>query len=139
MNLEFDHLGVIVKSIEKEIPIYQRLGYFQECEIFKNENQQMIGVFLDLKTSVKIASGGGFRIELIEDYSESRWLKLLLNTECGRVYHIAYKVENLEENFEKILVELKARVLSPIKPSTYFKNTCFLMLSNLQIIELVEY
>ena len=59
MNLEFDHLGVIVKSIEKEIPIYQRLGYFQECEIFKNENQQMRGVFLDLKTSVKIASGGG--------------------------------------------------------------------------------
>ena len=137
MNLEFDHLGIIVKSLETEIPIYQKMGYIEDSKIFQDDNQQMRGIFLKpLENTVR---GGDLRIELVEDLSESKSFRKMLGSYCGRVYHIAYKVNNLEKNIENIINSLDARVLSPVKPAAYYKNVCFLFLNNLQIIELVEY
>lgn len=129
--LEFDHLGLIVNSIEKEFSIYEQLGYLKIGNVFQDNNNNMKGLFLES------LSGGG-KIELIEDLSESKSLKKILNSQNGKIYHLAFKVENLEENLDSILKQLKARILSPIKNGEYFKKVCFIFLQNAQIIELVE-
>lgn len=131
LKLDFDHLGIIVKSIEKEIPTYESLGYIVESEIFSDENQQMRGVFL--------TSPFAPRVELIEDLSDSKALTKILNSNCGKIYHIAFKVDNLENKLNEILKQTNGRILSPIKKAQYYNKVCFIFLSNTQIIELVEY
>lgn len=131
LNLEFDHLGIIVKSIEKSILWYQKLGYAIEGKIFEDHLQQMGGIFLNKKSSP--------RIELIEDLSDSKVLAKLINSQNGKIYHLAYRVERLEENLPQLLEELNVRILSPIKTGTFFKKICFVFSSEAQIIELVEY
>ena len=131
LNLEFDHLGIIVKSIEKSVSWYEKLGYEVEGNIFQDDLQQMRGLFLN--------KNGNPRIELIEDLSDSKVLSKLINSQNGKIYHLAYHVEQLEENLPKLLDELNVRILSPIKPGTFFKNVCFVFSPEAQIIELVEY
>lgn len=131
LNLEFDHLGIIVKSIEKSILWYQKLGYAIEGKIFEDHLQQMRGIFLNKKSSPCI--------ELIEDLSDSKVLAKLINSQNGKIYHLAYRVERLEENLPQLLEELNVRILSPIKAGTFFKKICFVFSSEAQIIELVEY
>lgn len=132
IDFELDHLGIIVKSIDKELEIYKALGYSVECGIFQDNTQGMRGLFLN-------SPFNDCRIELIEDLSESKALSKMLNTRCGRIYHLAFKVKNLEEQIEEILKQLNARILSPIKNAEYYAKVCFLFLPNAQIIELVEY
>ncbi len=131
LNLQFDHLGIIVKSIEKSVLWYEKLGYEIEGDIFEDHLQQMRGVFLNKK--------GSPRIELIEDLSDSKVLAKLINSQNGKIYHLAYRVDRLEENLPKLLDELNIRILSPIKPGVFFKNVCFVFSPEAQIIELVEY
>ncbi|MGX8716676.1 MAG: VOC family protein [bacterium] len=130
LNLTFDHLGIIVKSIDKAIPLYLALGYTIDSEVFCDEQQQMRGIFLE-----KL---GEPRVELIEDLSASKALTKMINTPCGRIYHLAYRVQNLAENLDEILNRLNARLLSPIKDGSYFKKVCFVFSSDMQILELVE-
>ena len=131
LDLAFDHLGIIVKSIDKAIPLYLTLGYAIDGEIFCDEQQQMRGQFL-----TKL---GEPRIELIEDLSASKALTKMINASCGRIYHLAYRVSNLEKNLDEILKQLNVRLLSPIKPGSYYKNVCFVFAQDMQILELVEY
>lgn len=131
LDLTFDHLGIIVKSIDKAIPLYLALGYTINSKIFCDEQQQMRGIFL--------AKSDEPRVELIEDLSASKALMKMINAPCGRIYHLAYRVQNLTENLDKILKHLNARLLSPIKDGSYFKKVCFIFSSDMQILELVEY
>ena len=131
LDLEFDHLGTIVKSIDKAIPLYVALGYAIDSDVFCDEQQQMRGLFL--------AKPGEPRIELIEDLSASKALTKMINTPCGRIYHLAYRVSKLEKNLEEILKQLNVRLLSPVKPGSYYKNVCFVFAQDMQILELVEY
>ena len=131
LDLTFDHLGIIVKSIGKAIPLYVALGYATDSEVFCDDQQQMRGLFL--------TKPGEPRIELIEDLSASKALTKMINTSCGRIYHLAYCVSNLEEKLDEILEKLNVRLLSPIKPGSYYKNVCFVFSQDMQILELVEY
>lgn len=131
LDLEFDHIGILVKSIDKEKKIYETLGYQVESEIFIDDNQKMRGLFMCSKNAP--------RVELIEDLSDSRALNKILNSQCGKIYHVAYKVKKLEEQIEDVLLKLNAKILSPIKEASYYDKVCFVFLPNAQIIELVEY
>ena len=133
IDMEIDHIGLLVKNIEKELSIYEKLGYTKIGKIFQDNNQMMRGQFL------KPLKGDGYLIELIEDLSDSKSLQKILNSQNGKIYHLAFKVENLEKNIDEILKQLNGRVLSPIKNGEYFKKVCFIFLQNAQIIELVEH
>ena len=133
IDMEIDHIGLLVKNIEKELSIYEKLAYTKIGKIFQDNNQMMRGQFL------KPLKGDGYLIELIEDLSDSKSLQKILNSQNGKIYHLAFKVENLEKNIDEILKQLNGRVLSPIKNGEYFKKVCFIFLQNAQIIELVEH
>ena len=131
LDLTFDHLGIIVRSIDKAIPLYVALGYTVDGEVFCDERQQMRGLFL--------TKPGEPRVELIEDLSDSKALTKMINASCGRIYHLAYRVSDLEKNLDEILKKLDVRLLSPLKPGSYYKNVCFVFSQDMQILELVEY
>ncbi|HEB7542452.1 TPA: hypothetical protein RZH72_001706 [Campylobacter coli] len=54
------------------------------------------------------------------------------------MYHFGYIVEDIEKA-QKIVKQLGAKLISPLKYSMYFrKRICFLVLKNSFIIELIE-
>ena len=56
----------------------------------------------------------------------------------NKMYHFAYTVSDIEKALN-VFIKAKAKVVSPLKQSTYFgKRICFLLLPNMYMIELVE-
>ena len=127
--LEFHHIGVATKGIEKELPVYTLMGYEKEGEAFEDPTQGIRGLFITAKDQP--------RLELLENLPDSHTLdKPLENGQ--KFYHTAYYVDNIEAALE-MYKNNRAKVISPLKESVYFgKRICFLMLPNMQMIELLE-
>ena len=129
-KFEFHHIGIATKDISKEIKSYSMLNYSFEDEFTKDENQGVKGVFLTAKNQP--------RIELLENTEASTTLDYYLNNGI-KMYHFGYIVNDIEKVFDIFTNKLKAKIISPLKFSTYFKKRiCFLMLSNMHMVELIE-
>lgn len=128
-NLRFHHIGVAVRSIEKELQFYQSLGYECESTIFEDSTQGVRGIFL--------TAYGAPRLELLENLKDSHTLDPWL--ERGqKFYHVAYCTNDIESMMASFRMN-RAKVIAPLNISTYFrKRICFLMLPNRQLLELVE-
>lgn len=128
-EITFDHLGIATKSIEKEIANYLFMGYQPEGFFFEDSEQGVRGVFLELKNHPKI--------ELLENLPGCSTLNNYIKTN-NKIYHRAYLVTNIENAIDYFRRN-KARVISPLKKSVYFKKRiCFVMLPNMELIELIE-
>lgn len=128
-NWEFHHIGVATKSIEKEFPIYSVLGYSPEGDCFVDKLQGIRGLF--------ITAPGQPRLELLENLPGRTTLDGPLRS-GNKMYHIAYTVQNIETVVQTGTAR-RWRILSPLKESTYFgKRICFVLASNMQMIELIE-
>ena len=128
-TLQFHHIGVAAQNIAKEVPSYQILGYKCEEEFFEDPQQGIRGLFLRADDAPTL--------EVLENLEGSHTLDSWLNR-GQKFYHVAYCVEDIEAVLEALKKE-HARVISPLKESTYFhKKICFLMLPNRQIVELIE-
>lgn len=129
LEMIFDHIGVASKKIEKEIDMYKLLGYRIDSEYFEDRNQGIRGVFISHDNSP--------RLELIENLPGRDTITIQIN-KGQKMYHTAYYVDN----FDGSILYLKkngARVISEPKQSVYFgKRICFLVLRNMDIIELLE-
>lgn len=128
-DMTFHHVGVATKSIEKELPVYLLMGYEKEGEAFEDPAQGIRGLFITAKDQP--------RLELLENLPDSHTLdKPLANGQ--KFYHTAYYVNDIEAALE-MFQKNRAKVISPLKESVYFgKRICFLMLPNMQMIELLE-
>lgn len=128
-NWTFDHIGVATKSIEKELPTYTLLGYTKDGEIFIDPAQGIRGLFLKQE--------GHPKLELLQNLDGSDTVTPFLQTNT-KMYHRAYYVDDIEKAVE-ILSNNHAKVISPMKTSVYFKKRiCFMMLKNMEMIELLE-
>lgn len=128
-KFDFHHIGVATKSIEKELPSYSMLGYSLESAIFEDSQQGIRGLFLTAKNQP--------RLELLENLAESTTLDLYLKNNT-KMYHSAYTVDHIEKAIS-VLTNCRAKIMSPLKESVYFgKRICFLILPNMQLIELIE-
>ena len=107
LKLIFDYLGIIVKSIDKGIDCYIRLRYEVENEVFQDNFQQIRGIFLKKKCCPQI--------EFIEDLSGSKVLSKFINSQNEKIYHLVYRVDQLQEKLSLILEQLNIQVLLPIK------------------------
>ena len=128
-EVEFHHLGIATRGIEKELSTYYLLGYEREGTYFIDEKQGIRGHFLVAKNQP--------RLELLENLEGSCTLDIPL--ERGqKIYHIAYLVDNIEKVIE-VLKKNRAKIITQIKKSVYFEsNICFLMLPNMELVELIE-
>lgn len=128
-TFEFHHIGVAVEDIMKEYSTFALLGYFRESDMFEDENQGIRGLFITSKNQP--------RLELLSNLEGSTTLNAILSNK-NKLYHFGYFVSDIEKAVE-ILQKARARIISPMKMSTYFgKRICFLLLTNMFMIELIE-
>lgn len=123
------HIGVATRGIERELPVFEALGYRRVSEIFSDTIQKIRGLF--------IAAPGQPPLELLENLYEQGPLDVPLERGI-KLYHFAYAVDNLEESLEKLLRLERAKIVTPITPANMFTRVCFVMLPNMMLVELLE-
>lgn len=128
-SFEFHHIGVATKSIEKEFDSYSLMGYKKEDMVFEDKEQGIKGQF--------IVNNQMPRLELLENLEGYHTLDKQLEKN-QKLYHTAYYVDNIDKAIEIFKLN-RAKIISPLKQSVYFgKRICFLMLPNMDMIELLE-
>lgn len=128
--MRFHHIGVACRSIKREFDSYSILGYSANGEdTFEDREQGIRGLF--------ITADNAPALELLENLEGSNTLDAWL--ERGqKLYHLAYCVWDIQKVMDA-LSRARAREVSPLKESVYFKKRiCFMMLPNRQLIELIE-
>ena len=128
-EFEFHHIGVAVRDINKDFATFSFLGYTRSSDVFEDEEQGIQGLFIEAK--------GQPRLELLADLDGRATISPVLES-GNKMYHFAYTVSDIEKALD-VFIKAKAKVVSPLKQSTYFgKRICFLLLPNMYMIELVE-
>jgi len=128
-KLEFHHIGVATKNIEKELASFSLLGYKKHGESFDDFEQGIRGQF--------IKSNNQPMLELLENLDGSYTLSPLLE-KSNKLYHFSYLVDDFDE-LVKVFVSNRGKIISYPKISQYFKKRiCFVLLPNMFIIELIE-
>ncbi len=123
------HIGVATQGIEKELRVFEQLGYRAQSAPFVDEQQKVRGLF--------IAAPGCPTLELLEHTGTSGPLDLWLKKGV-KFYHFSYHVPDIEQALGMVLGIEHAKVVVPVTSATYFKKICFVMLPNMLLVELVE-
>jgi methylmalonyl-CoA/ethylmalonyl-CoA epimerase len=128
-GLAFHHIGVACRDLDAEERVYTLLGYAREGADFRDPIQGIGGRFL---------FGGGPRLELLIELPGSGVLTPWLRKGI-RLYHLAWEAENLREASAS-LQTARAKVVADPVPAVAFggREITFLMLPNLQLIELIS-
>lgn len=128
--MEIDHVGYLVKKLEKAKEEFLALGYVEEGECVYDPIRDIDILFL---------KNGAYRIELVAPRSQQSvvWdtAKKLGNTP----YHICYLCDDIEETAERMR-EKRFTPASDILPAIACGNrrVCFLYHRAIGIIELLE-
>ncbi|MEO8448393.1 MAG: VOC family protein [Gemmatimonadota bacterium] len=127
-GLHFHHIGVASSDLDAEEKVYHALGYRRESEDFTDPIQGIRGRFL---------IGGGPRLELLVQVPGKSVLEPWLRKGI-RLYHLAWEADDLPAASEHFVAQ-RARVVVPPVPAVAFggRLITFLMLPNLQLIELI--
>jgi len=95
--MRIHHIGIIVKNIEHDADLYEKLGYKKDADIIYDENQSNKILFLKNNEET---------LELIEPINEK---STVYNLPVGYA-HICYEVDDLDE-YIKGFKEKKAGVV----------------------------
>lgn len=127
--LNFHHIGLACKDIEKEIECHKILGYEIETPIFIDPFQKVKGIFL---------TNNNFRIEILAPLSNGSPLISYL-TRGIKMYHQCYSCKDIDKTI-RYLEGQGAKLLSPPVSAVAFNNRkiAFLILKTKMLIELVE-
>ena len=125
----FHHLGYAVNSLEEASRRLERLGW-ESGNIFEDKNQGIRGKFM---------KGGGPRIELLENLSNSSVLDPFLRSGNFVFYHMAYFTNDIEHSIPKSR-RLGGKLVHPPMPAVAFggRNICFLTFNAGMLIEWIE-
>ena len=126
-----DHIGVLVKSIEKGIDYWEEaFGYKQYTEVVFNKLEKVKVVFLKKDNSVLV--------KLIEPIDQHSTNNQFSKTRNG-VHHICFKCENIEEEIIR-LKSLGSRLITNPQPGEAFENNPIAFLYSPQCgnIELID-
>lgn len=129
--MRIDHIGYAVKSIEKSMEQFKKIGY-----VFGN-------LIADEKRNIYICFGmlDNYRIELISPLNKKKWspvdnyIKRIGNTP----YHVCYKIANLEETIRDLKENGYIETAPPEEACAFgSKRVAFLFHARVGIIEVVE-
>jgi len=95
MTMKFDHVGVAVRSVERMLAIYCKIGEFQV------KQTEVAGQ----KAKVALLKAGETSVEFLEPTSEDSTLAKFIRERGEGLHHIAFEVDDIEKTTE----ELKAR------------------------------
>lgn len=126
-----DHIGIVVKSIEKSIEDWKNIfDYKQMTEIVINTRQKVRVVFLTKENS--------FLIKLIEPTDEASPIHRAA-LKGGGLHHLAFRCKDINEEILR-LKDLGLRVLTNPQPGEAFENNqiAFLLGNQALNIELID-
>ena len=128
--MKIHHIGYLVKSIEKSMPEFIKLGYEKETEIVYDDFR---------KINICFIKNENYRIEFVEPAKECDFLQSLSKKIGVGTYHVCYEstdfdndIKNLTEN-GYIVVQEKAEAIAINK-----KMLFFLYSRNTGLLEIVE-
>jgi len=126
-----DHLGIVVKSIEKSIEYWENVfGYIQMTEIVINTRQKVKVVFLTKENSLIV--------KLIEPIDETSPVYRIAR-KGGGLHHLGFRCKNIDEEITR-LKSLGLRVITNPQPGEAFENNqiAFLLGNQSLNIELID-
>ena len=126
-----DHLGIVVKSIEKSIEYWENVfGYIQMTEIVINTRQKVKVVFLTKENSLIV--------KLIEPIDETSPVYRIAR-KGGGLHHLGFSCKNIDEEITR-LKSLGLRVITNPQPGEAFENNqiAFLLGNQSLNIELID-
>ncbi len=127
--MKLNHIGIVVKDIQKSLVIYENIGYILISNIIIDNIQNNKLIFLE-----NILTGE--KIELIEPINE----KSTVFNFKGGYHHLCYEVKNIDE----FISEFKKNKLGIIftnkitAPAFDNKNVIFAYFKNDTIVEFLE-
>ncbi len=132
-----DHIGYLVKDMERSIESFEKLGYVRDSKIFE-DNEEFLGRARNIR--ICFMKCGDTCIELVspmKDIQNDVSNQLLRQGEGP--YHICYKVKELE----KTVSEMKSKgwiVTKAPMPAIALSgaSVAFLFKNSVGLIELVE-
>lgn len=126
-----DHLGIVVKSIDKGIEYWEEVfGYKQMTEVVINTRQKVKVVFLKKETSLLI--------KLIEPTDETSSVYKVAR-KGGGLHHLGFHCNDISEEITR-LKSLGLRVITNPQPGEAFENNqiAFLLGNQALNIELID-
>ena len=126
-----DHLGIVVKSIEKSIEYWEKVfGYRQMTEIVINTCQKVKVVFLTKENSLIV--------KLIEPTDETSPVYRIAR-KGGGLHHLGFRCKDINEEIKR-LKGLGLRVITNPQPGEAFENNhiAFLLGNQSLNIELID-
>ncbi len=93
MFKKISHIGIAVKNIEQAIETFSKLSEIKDYHIETVEEQ---------KVRVATFKVGESRIELLEPTSSDSPVAKFIEKKGEGIHHIAFEVENIEEEIEKV-------------------------------------
>lgn len=126
--MKFHHEGVVCYSLKEDATIYESLGYEHEGETFEDPIQKIRGLFMTL---------GSHRIELLEPTTSDSPLWPILRR-SQKAYHFAYTCKDITKEVGRLTEAGALLVKSPEESVAFGSPITFLLLSNNQLIELIQ-
>ena len=126
-----DHIGIVVKSIEKGIEQWENIfGYRKMTEPVVNSREKVKVVFMSKEYSITI--------KLVEPVDETSAVYRFA-MRGGGIHHICFKCGDLASELQR-LNELGLRILKKPQPGEAFENEniAFLFAKNNLNIELID-
>lgn len=114
-----DHVGVVVRDMDKAIEYYQSLGIgpFKSRPTATFTDKTMYGKPTDFKLKAAIAPMGQINLELIQPVEEAPVHEQFLETRGEGIHHIAFEVADIDKGTAK-MVERGLEVILSLKRTT---------------------
>ncbi len=134
--MKVNHIGYLVKDIEKSILEFKNLGYIQESCIFV-DNLEEGGSCRNVK--ICFLNNETTRVELVSPIEESSDIYSTIKRQGEGPYHICYSVTDLEEKIHALKSSGWIVLRRPAKAVAFANSRVVFMFKNgVGMIELVE-
>jgi methylmalonyl-CoA/ethylmalonyl-CoA epimerase len=129
--LKVEHIGIAVESLAQSIPLFEKL---LNTPCYKTEE-----VWTE-KVRTAFFKKGDTKIELLQAIAEDSVVKKFLEKKGEGIHHIAFEVENLEEEIKRLEGEGFTLLNNKPKEGADNKMICFLHPKNTNqvLIELCQ-
>lgn len=126
-----EHIGIAVKSITLSIPLFEKLLNTDCYKTEQVETEQVVTAFF---------KKGETKIELLESTDPEGVIARFIEKKGEGLHHIAFEVENIEEEMERLKKEGFVLLNDKPKPGADNKLVCFLHPKNTNgvLIELCQ-
>jgi catechol 2,3-dioxygenase-like lactoylglutathione lyase family enzyme len=129
-GLNFHHVGVACRDLDREAAAFAGLGYRPEGADFEDPIQGIRGRFL---------TGTGPRIELVTPLGDEPGVLTNMLEKGHKMYHLAFTTGDMERSLAEAAAQRGKLVVGPV-PAVAFggRRIAFLFLKNMLLLELIE-